>query len=54
VRYLAVLAIAGLLVGIVIGAIGSNFGLDRAEILVAVMAGGVLAIAVGRVRGGSR
>lgn len=50
-RYLSALAVVGLLIGLTIGAVGQYYGLDRAEMVTALLAGGVLAIAVHRPRG---
>lgn len=53
-RYLSTIAVVGLLIGITIGAVGQHYGLDRAELLTALLAGGVLAIAVRRTKGRPR
>lgn len=47
-RYLAVLAIVGLLIGVAAGVVGQYYGLARAEIVLALLAGGLLALVVHR------
>jgi hypothetical protein len=48
IRLLSVIAVVGLVVGIAGGVVGQLFGLDRAEIVLALLAGGLLALVVHR------
>lgn len=50
-RRLSIIAVVGLLIGIGAGVVGQYYGLAPAEIVVALVGGGLLAMAVHRPQG---